>query len=662
MKTSTRRALLALLLASIVLAVLGQYYFARKRAFVWDGIALMAVGMVLFAWVSATLEARSAARVRGDGWSLWRDLWALLRRSNVRLGLALLGTVLVVYVSAVSNSRFGGRPYYDLLALWIVGLELAAGAFVDWASLRDRLCQPWRWIRKHGREVALVSLMVAGTILVRAINLERIPYVLSGDEASMGLEAVNVLQGRQVNPFVTGWLSHPTLYFFIQALFLRLFGITTGALRLSSALVSGGIALLLYLYARRAHGVWVAVLATLFFMAYHYALHFGRIALNNIWDPFFALSAFYFLTVGLEDKRSGLLVVGGVLTGLAIYFYMGARLVPIILAVYLGYWLLTERDFLRNRLADLVISGWMAILAAMPLLGYFRSHMQDLLARWKWLGIFPSGWVDAQVQQTGKTALAVVFGQFTKSVLAFNFSFDPTFHYRPDRPLLLFVSSILFVFGLTYAVRNIRKRECFLLVVWPLLVVIFGSTLLENPPSSPRLVLSIPAVAMLVALGMTKVSSYLQKAFGAGRGLAITLSLVLLLVVGYQSLSFYFGIYTKEQMYSDGNTAVADRLGKYVRALGSDYQCYFFGPPRIYYNHATVPFLAQGIIGVDVRDPVVDRIDFVSAERNAVFVFLPERQSEFDVVRRFYPSGLLREFRSQKGQLLFVSYEVQVKA
>ena len=33
----------------------------------------------------------------------------------------------------------------------------------------------------------------------------------------MGLEAYHVLRGTRTNPFVTGWFSNPTLYFFMQA-------------------------------------------------------------------------------------------------------------------------------------------------------------------------------------------------------------------------------------------------------------------------------------------------------------------------------------------------------------------------------------------------------------------------------------------------------------
>jgi len=50
-------------------------------------------------------------------------------------------------------------------------------------------------------------------------------------------------------------------------------------------------------------------------------------------------------------------------------------------------------------------------------------------------------------------------------------------------------------------------------------------------------------------------------------------------------------------------------------------------------------------------------MDFVNPARKAVFVFLPERRLEFDVVLRFNPSGRFREFYDRKGQALFFAYE-----
>jgi len=656
MDAKQKRFTLVLLGLSILVALSAQYYLVHKRDFMWDGLFLYLVAMLLFGWAASRIEgvaARGTVKLE-----LWEGFWQALRGSVVRLGVLLAGLGLGAYVAVASGGRSQAKPFWDLLVLWGGSIALVIAAFVDWATLPQRIRRAAGRLLSPTPEVVLVFALAVITLLTRGTRLGSVPFILSGDEASMGLEAIGIIEGHRNNPFVTGWLSHPTLFFFLQAAFLRVFGITAWALRLPSALISSVTVVFLYLFARRFFGRWVAILSAIFFCGYHYAIHFGRLAINNVWDPFFALGAFYFLDRGLTEKRLGPMLAGGLLLGVAVYFYMGAKLIPIILLVYLAYLALSNFDMVRENLVHLLIAALVSAVVALPLLAFYRAHPADMMARWNWVGIFPSGWVTAEMARTGKTALGVFSGQFLKAVLAFHFFPDPTFWYRPGVPLLLFFPAVFFVFGFTYAVRQWGKRGYFLLVVWFLLVIIFGGALLENPPTSPRLVLAIPPVVICVVLGVTKVAQYVEQMIGKPRRLAVALSLVLVMFASYQSAHFYFAKYTPSHEFAGLNTEVADGMGKYLRVLGPSYKCYFFGAPRMYYNFATIPFIARGVEGFDVTAPIRDNVDFVQPGSKATFVFLPERRSEFDVVRRFYPSGLLREFRNQKGQILFVAYEV----
>ncbi|MEA3407037.1 MAG: glycosyltransferase family 39 protein [Chloroflexota bacterium] len=661
MSKQQKRANLWLLGLSLVLAVTGQYYLANKRQFMWDGILLYALAMVLFAWVSARIESGGREKGQKGFPGLWRGIWRALNHSVLRLALFLSGIALVMFVSFAASSRSGSRPFYDLLALWGVGILTTGGACIPWQDMTFHPQEWWKRTVEQGPEALLILVLALATFLTRVVNLENIPFVLDGDEAAMGLEAVAVIEGRRVNPFVTGWLSHPTLYFFLQSLFLRLFGISIAALRFSSAFISPFIVILLYFFTRRLYGRWVAILSATFFAAYHYPLHFGRIALNNIWDPFFALGAIYFLTVGLEERQLASVLVGGVLTGMAIYFYMGSRLLPIILVLYLLYWALTETNFLWENAVYLFLFGLMAFLVALPLLNFFRTHPEDLVARWEWVGVFSSDWAKGEMQKTGKTVWGLMPNQLLKSVLAFNYFSDPTFFYHPNTPLLHFGSSIFFVVGLTYSLRRWRERRYFLLLLWFFLVILFGGVLLENPPSSARFVLSIPPVVLFVVFGVFKVSSYIQNSVKALPKVAMILSLVLILFLSYHSLYFYFCDYSPQHLYSSyGNTEVATAIAQYLNLLDADYRWYFFGPPRIYHDFPVISFLAPEAKGMDVEESVSGRVDFVDPVYDAVFVFLPERRSEFETVRRRYPAGAFREFTNGEGRLLFVSYEVDL--
>lgn len=659
MQAKKRRTVSWLLVISVLLALLGQFYFAQKRGFMWDGIVLYALAMLAFALVMARTEGKASETAERSWPNIWQGIWDALHGNTIRLVVLLAGGVLVLYVSIAAGSRPRLKPLYDLLGLWVLGILCAIGAFVNWASVSQALNRIRARLGWPHPETVVVALLVLVTFFLRAFSLNSIPYVLSGDEASMGLEAINVIEGRLTNPFATSWFSNPTFYFFIQAAFLRLFGINTAALRLSSALISAATIPFLYIFARHYYGRWIAILATILFTTYHYAIHFGRVAISNTWDPFFALGAFYFLTRGLETEKLGYLLVSAVLTGLSIYFHAGSRLIIMIMLLYIIYWSLRDRDLLRENLIHLVIFCLIAFIVALPLLAYFRTHLNDMMAPWTRKAIFPTGWVDAQVKSTGKSVLSILFDQFLKAVLAFNYTTDPTFFYRPGIPLLQFVPSILFIFGMTYTIRRWREREHFLLIIWFLSAIIFGGMLLENPPSSHRIILAIPPVLICVALGMVKLSSYIQEALHRSHSLAVTLSLVLVFLASAQSIHFYFIRYTPAHTFAGFNTEVGDHMGRYLRTLGPSTQYYFFGPPRIYYNSPPIPFLAHGVKGVDIEPGSTRPIqDAVNPQLDAVFIFLPERRPELDAVRRVFPAGALREFRNERGQELFIAYEV----
>jgi 4-amino-4-deoxy-L-arabinose transferase-like glycosyltransferase len=660
MDSRVRRVAAVGLALSIVLALLGQYYFATKPGFWWDGIVIYAVAMIFFSVAARRLETAPEAQAKQYAPRLWQQLMVIVRRHGIRSLLVAWGVLSVLYVTSASLKRPHSQSFWDLLVVWLLGTALTVGAFVPWNEVPAALKAAWRGLKRRSVEVTVLALITLAACLLRLVDVEHIPFVLSGDEASMGLEAVDVLRGGRTNPFVTGWFSNPTLYFFFQAAFIKVLGQTVTAIRLSSVLVSSATVILLYIFTRHFYGRWVALLSAIFLATYHYSIHYGRMALNNIWDPLLSLGGFYFFARGLETKRLGHWLMAALFVGFSVYFHAGSRLTELMMATYFLYWLLRDRAILRGNMGNVAVFLLVVVVIVLPLFSFFATHPNDMMAPWQRRAIFATGWVDEQVQSTGQSVAAILTKQFVKSVLAFNAAPDTVFHYHPGIPLLQFVPSIFFVFGLAYSVRKIREPRYFLLVLWFLGVIVFGAWLLENPPSSHRLLLAIPPVVICVALGVSRLVAYTVELLQRPRTTSYVLSLALVLLFSFQSVSFYFNEYTPSHVFGGGNTEVADRMGKYLRVLGSQYECYFFGAPRMYYGFSTIRYLAPDTMGIDLEQPVTDGASFVSPDRDAVFIFLPERIAEFDVVRRAYPTGLKREFRDKLGRILFVSYEVDI--
>src|SRR3990172_2306190 len=133
------------------------------------------------------------------------------------------------------------------VALWVGSAVLfLMGAWQTGALQRIRT-----WPR--GEALAVVGLFLAA-FMARGIRAADIPWLLTGDEASGGLSALEFIRGEHNNLFGTGWLDFPSLYFFMQSLSIRLFGQTTQALRLTSALAGALTVVATYWFLRETFG------------------------------------------------------------------------------------------------------------------------------------------------------------------------------------------------------------------------------------------------------------------------------------------------------------------------------------------------------------------------------------------------------------------------
>lgn len=654
-----------LFVACLVAALAGQYYFARRRDLFWDGVILYAVAAFCF----ARLFSRRAAVDTPETPSPWKQAGGAAEGHTWRRRLLLPG--LLALVSAI----LWVAAQRDGLAVlcWLLGVVLCLRA---WSGQRWNLAGPPEEEAPGEGTVAPPQaeagprpaerwefVVVAGcTLVALALRLPRlgtIPFLLSGDEASMGLEAVRILKGDLGNPFGTGWLSHPNLYFFLMAGPIRLLGRTIWAVRLLSPLAGSATIPVFYLLARRVFDRRVALVGTVMLTVSHLHIHFSRLGINNVYDPLFAVLAFFFLVRGLQEGRTIDFTLSGLCAGLGQYFYMGARLIPIVLLAYGVAWSWTRRVSWRRLWAPAasLVSAFLA--ASGPLLYTFVRQPQDFMARLTTVGIIQSRWLWTEQEITGKTALQLLWDQFRKSFLAFNYTVDPTSWYAAPIPYLDFLSSVFFVLGLVVLLRRARGRGYLLVSVWFWLALLFGGVLIENPPSSPRFVIFMPAVCLITAAGLVHVLDLGAALAGLSRAWVVRAVAVLLVAILVLNVGFYFFRYTPSGVFGGLNTEVGTRLGEYLHEHGAGYMVYFFGPTRMWLGYATIPFLAPEMTGINVEEPLEAPPMFVFPNIDAMFVFLPERLGELNWVVPVCPQGSLQEVHGHTGELLFSVYEVR---
>jgi len=523
---------------------------------------------------------------------------------------------------------------------------------LDAALVANR--QPYaRW------EILALAALTIIALLARALFVDSIPHNFAGDEGEMGMMARDVLSGVVRDPFTTGWLSHPTLWFFMQSLALRVFGNNVFGLRMLSVLIGTATVPALYIFSRPLYGRPIALTAAALLAVYHMHIHFSRIALNNIVDPLLVLIAFAAFLHGYRNAAPLSFALAGVALGLAQHFYMGARLAPLILLVVLAHQFLLARARVFAVLRQLALTALGFLLGFGPLLRYFLLNPNDFTARLSIVGIFPSGWV-AERQAEGMSLLQILIFQARGALGGFLYEPDHSAFYDPQVPLLDRTSAILFILGLTLVIHHWRRIESALLLAWVLGMAVFGGMLLIDPPQSARYVIAAPAMCLLIALALTQIAAALRWALPLTQRHVALLGAAAVLLLALWNINFYFREYTPRDAYGWLNTEVATDIGSYLHRQPDKVFVYFFGPPRMFFSNGTVRFIATDVPGVDMLETInsPNMLPPPPPDRRPIFIFLPERASELAIVQGRYPTGTLHQADAVSEQTtLYLSYE-----
>jgi hypothetical protein len=653
-----------LFVVGLVFAFLGQLYFAHWKKFWRDGIFFWCATLALFWLLRRRLRRREPnrrARHRRQ-WS-WALFWA---EQNPWRVLAFVGGIgLSVLAGWLARRMSPESSFVGVLWMWIIGVVWFLMAFVPSVPTRRALVNLSRRLYRRRLELAGITALLLVALLVRVVDLGHIPVNLGGDEGTQGLASLELVKAPLGNPFSTGWYSVPTLSVFAYGVTMQIFGATVTGLRMLSVLVGVATVLSTFLLGRELWGWKVGWASAAVLACSHYHLHFSRLGSNQIGDGLFVTLALWLFVRGMRSRRAIHFALAGAVVGLGWYAYFGARLIGIIVVVYLAWLFLTGHRAQRLAVFGvrhgrlLLVLLLAALVVTAPLLLYYAAHPDRLAARAGQVGILSADWWAREKEYYGSSAMSIFLRQVWRSISAFHYTLDPTFWYRPSIPLLDSLSGVLFLFGMVWTVAHWRKPGNGLLLIWFWLALITGWVMTENPPSSQRLVIAAPALALFVGLGLSWLMELGRRVLGKGRSFGWDeIALVVLALISILNLHYYFIVYTPTGIYGNPTAEVATRLGRYVQEQDDGYDLYFYGSPTMYADIGNLAFLTRGTRTVDVHKGEEPALN-LSASGGVRFVFLPHRLGELDAVREWFPGGVEKQVYSQfDNRLLYVLYEV----
>lgn len=580
-----------------------------------------------------------------------------------------------------------------------------------WSALR---AAGWRWL-----DGALLGLLVAGALALRLPDLTTLPYVIHGDEAWNGLEALRWLNGGVPSLLSTGWYGLPVAGYGLPALVMRFAGANLWGLRLSSVLIGTLSIVLLYALAREFTGRRVAFLAAALLTVSHFHIMFSRMGIHYIHGLAAVLLVLWLLVRALRRASAVSAVLAAAAMSLSLQVYFSARIVFVIVPLFIVGLVLVCRSAMTPMGAIRAwckTVGWLALgllVAVGPLAVYFQQDPGALTGRTEEvliLNLTPYR-MQALQAQFGTTDLGTILRRQLAAVpLLPGGLADQTLQYGAHYAMLDPLVAALVLIGFWYAVCTLRRPLSLLLVLWVAGVALLGGVLTIDMPSWPRLFVMLPALCLLAALAVDGLLRVLARAaarlvpyrrgmlrwrvtpvwawvWGRRRAKAeealLPLSGVLggrsrrggrivraalggalvLAVVGFslgQTIQHYFVQYPKSVNTDTYRTRYTD-LAYYTALLPGWTHVILYDSGDLLLDYSTVRFLAPNLTGVRVRTPAALLQALAHRTGPVVVIVPPPDLASFQQKLGqpgVLPAGSFRPVRDSFGVVAFYVYAI----
>lgn len=387
-------------------------------------------------------------------------------------------------------------PNYAVqVALW---LGVVGGLWFSNPSPRPPLPQglPLVARTRRGGEIrasAYMYLIVAMLTLLgfwlRVHTLGDLPLII--DEIGFAAQSSDILHGQHI-PFLgvvsRGGTVHPVTYSWLLAGAMALLGQNTFAIRLASLAFGTMCIPAAYALGCSWWGRRVGLLAAAFLATYPAHIHFSRMALYNSVDPFFALLALAGFAKAVKGGRLSDFVMVGMLVGVAQYFYVGSRLLLVLIPIYL---LLSLKRLTSSASAVLVKgAAYMTLAFLLVSLPRFAPVLKG--------GSTVTGNLNTIRLPADLPANAL------RSLLAWVGQPDVSPFWLSDVPLLPLFTLLAFGLGVAICLRCPLDPRHAALLAMVVLTTLLGGVIWTAAPLYVRYMAALPAIVLLTSIGVVE--------------------------------------------------------------------------------------------------------------------------------------------------------------
>ncbi|MBI5928433.1 MAG: glycosyltransferase family 39 protein [Chloroflexi bacterium] len=637
-KSSLKSGWLSVL--GVLLFIVGQtLWYVLNDLPLLGGVVVIGAAVVVF--LAPTPLMHTSTRVGSPITNLKTSKPSYFRKLFIPIGVGL------VIFAAQHGVRHAPGSLWVLLALWLCGLGCVLIGITQYGDWLDLARQVFQSLAQQHREWLGIACLMGLGLIIRGGWLGSFPDMMAEDEGHFAKQAAEIqtYYHWERNPFEFTPDHHPVIYHIMQAVSIDMFGRTVAAARLPSAILGTLTIGAVYWVVRLMFDQRVAVLAGIFMTTFPQHVHFSRLALNQVMDPLFLTLSFGFLILALRNDNRAYYALTGLTMGLSQYGFSSARLIPILVVIYLFWHYLSQKK--RSGEPDIFPILSLAFVFAVTVFpqaySLWHSNSGSPSPRLEDIGIWQKDNPFGVHHITHGDEIDYWEKQLTAPFLGFTQQQEAGYFYGRFAPFLGWVAPVPFMIGLVLALKNWRNPKQIILVWGWGLTVVLGGILLSNPPEFQRFVISIPALVILVSLGvlyMADVLVWLSKTLSPEQLIPVhierwILPLILTIALSTFDLKIYSQDYRLARPYFHGprttnlNIVADEVLPKYI-----GYRIWYMSAPDL--NLATspvleykVPNLSASEYGGKVQDLPIAIAQSLADNQTSLVVILAPHYPDF---------------------------------
>ncbi len=453
----------------------------------------------------------------------------------------------------------------------------------------------------------LLIAIIALAAWLRLYDIKNYPPGIFPDVAANGEDVMLILDG-DVRPFYPRGNGREALFFYLQALLVKIYGIHVWPMHAASALIGIATVAAVYFATRPWFGRLSGLLAAFFLATNHWHIALSRTGFRAIMVPLFVLlftAAVGYLIRSVKHKNKSkvkrdraryssylyAILAGAAFAG-GFYSYIAYRaMIGVVLGIALlllvDDWLLPGRKlphFMRYG-QHLVLALLAAAVVIAPLGIYFTLHPDAIVGRAGQVSIFSP---DLQ-REVGGGTLAGTLQYSTRETLMSFFAGSGDLNWRHNVagfPLLNPLVGILFLLGLAWTIHGTvmvlyavaRGRQVHLGMVYPYILLLLLGMLLpvittaEGLPHGLRSVGLVAPIFILAGTAGSVVWYWLQRHVGKGISQAAVwgVGIGLLVLSGLYGGALYFLIARNDPAAHAAYRADLPVVTEYIKGVAAE--------------------------------------------------------------------------------------------